>query len=295
MKKAYLFPGQGSQYKGMGKNHYRFDSTFTKRCDQADEVLGYSITEVMFDGSDADLSQTRYTQPALFLHAYALYESLGHTPDMYAGHSLGEYTALAAAGVLTFEDALQTVRKRGELMQAAGEEQPGAMAAVIGLDDTLVEQVCRGVSEEQEGTVGPANYNAKGQLVISGHETAVESAAAKLKEAGAKLVKKLPVSGAFHSPLMEPASDKLNEIIDGLVFKTPRSFVYSNVTGEGSVDVDVLKDNVKRQLLCPVQWTRTLQTMFNDEARHFIEVGPGAVLQGLVKRTLKEAGISGFQ
>lgn len=295
MKKAYLFPGQGSQKTGMGADHYRFDSGFAKRCDQANEILGYQLTDIMFEGPEETLTQTRHTQPALFVHAFALFESLGHSPDMVAGHSLGEYTALAAAGVLNFEDALKAVQKRGELMQNAGETAPGTMAAVIGLDDAAVEEICNEISSEPESIVVPANYNTDGQLVISGHIDAVDRAMDKLKESGAKIVKKLPVSGAFHSALMGPAREELNKILDQLTFKEPVATVYSNVSGSGSRDPEVLKNNVKEQLLSPVRWTQTLQAMQEGGARHFVEVGSGKVLQGLVKRTLKEVEISGFE
>lgn len=294
MKKAYLFPGQGSQKTGMGADHYRFQPDFKKRCDQADEILGYSLTDVMFNGPDDTLTQTRYTQPALFLHSYALFETLGHKPDMLAGHSLGEYTALTAAGVIAFEDALKAVGRRGELMQYAAEKQPGAMAAIIGLDDSTVEEICSKCSEESDEVVVPANYNTKGQLVISGHSGLVEQAMEQMKSAGAKIVKKLPVSGGFHSVLMDPAKQELDKTIDTLDFAEPKAAVYSNVTGTGSTDPAVLKENLKKQLLNPVRWTQTLEQMHRDGTRHFIEIGSGNVLQGLVKRTLTGVEISGF-
>jgi len=295
MKKAYLFPGQGSQKTGMGLDHYRFNSDFRKRCDEANEILGYRLTDIMFEGPEQLLTQTKHTQPALFVHAFSLFEILGHRPDMVAGHSLGEYTALAASGVLQFEDALRAVKRRGELMQEAGESQPGAMAAIIGLDDEVVEKICSGLSSEPDHVVIPANYNTEGQLVISGHIPAVDEAMEKFKEAGAKIVKKLPVSGAFHSPLMSSAHDELNTILDTLAFQKPVAGVYSNVTGAVSHDPDVIRDNLKQQLLKPVRWSQTLSSMHQDGAKHFVEVGSGNVLQGLVKRTLKDVGISGFQ
>lgn len=295
MKKAYLFPGQGSQFKGMGKQHYRFDGDFKKRCDQADEILGYRITEIMFEGDEESLTQTKYTQPALFVHGYARFEMLGHRAEIVAGHSLGEYTALVAAGVLSFEDALVTVQQRAELMQKAGEESKGTMAAVIGLEESVIEEICNNLMKEEKGVVVPANYNATGQVVISGDEERVQTAIEKMKEAGAKMAKKLPVSGAFHSSLMKPAHEQLDLIIDKLSFHTPRAFVYSNYSGSGSDDPGVLKENLKRQMLNPVRWTRTIQTMHHDGVRHFIETGPGSVLQGLVKRTVKNVEISGFQ
>ncbi len=295
MKKAYLFPGQGSQKKGMGQDHYRFDQDFRKRCDQANEILGFRITDIMFEDEGNALTQTKFTQPALFVHACALFEMLRHHPDVVAGHSLGEYTALTAAGVIRFEDALVAVKKRGELMQRAGENNPGAMAAVIGLEDAVVEKTCEEVSAEGEGTVVPANYNARGQLVISGNEQEVTTAVEKLKESGAKMAKTLPVSGAFHSSLMESAREELDTIIDDLIFVPPKAFVYSNVTGMASKDPDVLKQDLKKQLMSPVRWTQTLNAMYEDGVRHYVEVGPGNVLQGLVKRTLTDIEISGFQ
>ncbi len=295
MKKAYLFPGQGSQKTGMGADHYRFNGDFRKRCDQANEILGYRLTDIMFEGPDTKLTQTQYTQPALFVHAYALFELLGHEPDVAAGHSLGEYTALAAVGVLTFEDALRAVQRRGELMQQAGETHPGSMAAIIGLDDEVVENICNEIMLEPDHIVIPANYNTQGQLVISGHVEAVDQAMEKLKEAGAKIVKKLPVSGAFHSPLMASAREQLDDILDSMAFNKPGAGIYSNVTGSVSHDPDVIKENLKLQMLKPVRWAQTLHNMQMDGMRHFVEVGPGNVLQGLVKRTLTDVGISGFQ
>ncbi len=279
----------------MGSDHYRFNIGYRNRCDQANDILGYRITDIMFEGPDAALTQTKYTQPALFVQAYALFEMLGHEPDMVAGHSLGEYTALAAAGVLAFEDALKVVQQRGELMQKAGEIQPGAMAAIIGLEDEVIESECKSLSANPDSLVIPANYNTTGQIVISGHVAAVDLAMDRMKEAGAKIVKKLPVGGAFHSPLMESAHNELNAVLDELDFCRPRSVVYSNVTGTGSESPEILRENLKKQLLYPVQWNQTLQNMYEDGARLFVETGSGNVLQGLVKRTLKEVEISGFQ
>ena len=295
MKKAYLFPGQGSQKKGMGYDHYRYNKSFKLRCDQADDILGYRITEIMFHGPDSTLMETEYTQPALFIHSVALFEMLGHKADMVAGHSLGEYSALTAVGAIEFEQALSAVKRRGELMQAAGELQPGSMAAIIGLDDPVVDSTCKEISEEPYMTVVPANYNTHGQLVISGNLAAVELAMTTLKEKGAKIVKKLPVSGAFHSPLMESALAELQDILDELQFSKPQAPVYSNVSGSPSQDPETLKESLKKQLLHPVQWVKTMENMLNDGAKHFIETGSGNVLQGLVKRTLKNIEISGFQ
>lgn len=295
MKKAYLFPGQGSQKKGMGYDHYRYNKSFKLRCDQADGILGYRITEIMFHGPDSTLTETKHTQPALFIHSVALFEMIGHKADMVAGHSLGEYSALAAVGAIEFEQALSAVQRRGELMQAAGELQPGSMAAIIGLDDSVVDSTCREISEKPHMTVVPANYNTHGQLVISGNLEAVEMAMTTLKEKGAKIVKKLPVSGAFHSPLMESALTELQNILDELRFSKPQAPVYSNVSGTSSKDPELLKERLKKQLLHPVQWVKTMENIFNDGAKHFIEIGSGNVLQGLVKRTLKNIEISGFQ
>lgn len=295
MKKAYLFPGQGSQKKGMGYDHYRFNKSFKLRCDQADDILGYRITEIMFHGPDSTLVETKYTQPALFTHSVALFEMLGQKADMVAGHSLGEYSALTAVGAIEFDQALAAVQRRGELMQTAGELQPGSMAAIIGLDDHVVDSTCKNISEDPNSTVVPANYNTHGQLVISGNSEAVEIAMATLKEKGAKIVKKLPVSGAFHSPLMESALTELQNILDELRFSKPHSPVYSNVKGTPSEDPEMLRERLKMQLLHPVEWVKTMENMFHDGAKHFIEIGSGNVLQGLVKRTLKNIEISGFQ
>lgn len=295
MKKAYLFPGQGSQFTGMGREHYQFSETFRKRCDHASSLLGFSITDVMFGNAAEKLDQTQYTQPALFLHAYARFELLDcHTPDMVAGHSLGEYTALAVVGAISFDEALNAVRIRGELMQQAGNEQPGAMAAVIGLEDDVVTTVCEQISSNEGQLVIPANFNTRGQVVISGSVESVDQAIDALKEQGARMVKKLPVSGAFHSPLMEPAQRQLDAVIDDMSFNKPSAPVYSNASATGSDDPQILRSLLKKQLLSPVYWTRTLENMRNDHAFHFIEVGAGTVLQGLVKRTLKDIECSGF-
>lgn len=293
--KAYLFPGQGSQKVGMGKDHYSSSSLFKEYVDTADELLGYSLSSLMFEGPSEELTQTRYTQPAIFVHSYALYRVLDKKPDMVAGHSLGEFSALTAADVLSFEDALNLVAKRGELMQNAGEEQPGTMAAIIGMDDELVDQICVDSSKETGKPVVPANYNCPGQLVISGDVEAVERAVEMAKEKGCRLAKILPVSGAFHSPLMKPAFDEFSTVLNDIEFKNPQFPVYSNVTGEPVINRNALKENVLQQLVSPVKWTQTLKNMHGNQAETFVEVGPGKVLQGLVKRTLKNISIEGHE
>ena len=296
MKKAYLFPGQGSQFTGMGKEHYQNNPVFRRFCDQSGTVLDVDLTKIMFEGPDEELKQTKNTQPAIFLHSVALFESLKQEPDMVAGHSLGEYSALVAARALQFEDALRIVRKRGELMQQAGEQQPGTMAAVIGMEDSDVEEVCKQAGEETGEDVVPANYNATGQLVISGSEAAVDKAVELLKEKGCKMAKKLPVSGAFHSSLMQSALDGLKEELSNVTIKEPQCPVYANYTAEPTTDPETIRTNLLEQLLNPVKWTQTLQNMNANGAKLFVEVGPGKVLQGLVKRTIgNDAEILGYQ
>jgi [acyl-carrier-protein] S-malonyltransferase len=293
--KAVLFPGQGSQVVGMGKNHYDQNEHFREFVDNADRVLGISLSKIMFEGPEDQLRQTEFTQPAIFVHSVALFSTLNEEPDMVAGHSLGEFSALVAAGAIEFEDALAIVRKRGQLMQQAGKINPGSMAAVIGMDDTDVEDVCHDASEATGLNVVAANYNCPGQLVISGHEAAVDMAIDLLKERGCKLAKKLPVSGAFHSPLMQPAYERLREKLQSLKIKTPKCSVYANYTGKPTIDTGEIRSNLLNQLLNPVRWTQTLQQMHKDGATEFTETGPGNVLQGLVKRTLKNVQINGFQ
>jgi [acyl-carrier-protein] S-malonyltransferase len=293
MKTAYLFPGQGSQSVGMGKDHYEHDDVFARYFDDANKILGIDLTQIMFEGPMDKLKQTEYTQPAIFLHSVALFETLDAEPDMVAGHSLGEFSALVACGAISFEDALKIVRRRGELMQAAGESNPGTMAAIIGMDDEVVEQVCADAREAVGKDVIAANYNCPGQLVISGDIEAVDKAIELAKGEGCRLAKKLPVSGAFHSSLMQPAYDGLQEQLEALQINVPKCPIYSNFTAQATMDPEKIRSNVLNQLLNPVKWTQTLQNMHADGAEAFVEVGPGKVLQGLVKRTLNDVDIDG--
>ncbi|MCW9706735.1 ACP S-malonyltransferase [Fodinibius salsisoli] len=295
MAKAYLFPGQGSQSVGMGQNHYQQNEVFAQYVDRANEVLGFNLKEIMFEGPAEKLKQTEYTQPAIFLHSIALYQTLDANPDMVAGHSLGEFSALVACGAVAFEDALKIVRRRGELMQQAGETNPGTMAAVIGMEDEVVERICSQATEEVGQEVIAANYNCPGQVVISGAVEAVEKAVELLKEEGCRLAKILPVSGAFHSSLMQPAYDGLKDSLEELDVSTPHCPIYSNYTAAPTSDPEQIRSNVLSQLLNPVLWTQTLQNMEENSADSFVEVGPGKVLQGLVKRTLKDVEIDGFE
>ena len=277
-KTAYVFPGQGSQFPGMGADLYEANRAVMER---ANEILGFRLTDIMFNGTADDLKATAVTQPAIFLHSVVL--SLGLSkPDMVAGHSLGELSALVACGAIDLEDGLRLVAKRAQAMQKCCEAVPGTMAAVIALPDEVVEQVCAGIP----GVV-PANYNSPGQIVISGEEAAVDEACAKLKEAGAKRALKLPVSGAFHSPLMEPAREELAKAIEATPFKEPVCPIYQNVTALPSTDPATIKANLLAQLTSPVRWTQSVLNMAADGATEFREVGPGAVLQGLIGRILK--------
>ncbi|MEX0780361.1 MAG: ACP S-malonyltransferase [Balneolales bacterium] len=295
MKKGYVFPGQGSQFAGMGKTHYEHNPLFKNRCEQAKDILGFDLTEIMFDGPEEKLRQTENTQPAIFLHSVALFETLKQQPDMVAGHSLGEFSALVACKAVSFEQALATVRKRGQLMQQAGVEHPGTMAAVIGMEDDKVEAVCHKASQKTKLPVVAANYNSKGQLVISGHEEAIDIAIDFLKEEGCKLAKKLPVSGAFHSPLMLPAFEGLEESLNTLKISKPICPIYSNYTGEATIEPDEIRSNLLNQLLNPVRWTQTMINMKQDGANLLVEVGPGKVLQGLAKRTVKGYETYGYE
>lgn len=280
--KAYVFPGQGAQFTGMGKSLYEDSEMARELFERANSILGYRITDVMFEGSADDLKQTKVTQPAIFLHSVIMAKTMGSgfAPDMVAGHSLGEFSALVAADGLSFEDGLSLVYKRAMAMQEACEITPSTMAAVLGLDDARVEEICSGIS----GVVVPANYNCPGQLVISGETTAVEAACAALKEAGAKRALILPVGGAFHSPMMEPAREKLAEAIRQTEFLKPVCPIYQNVTAKAVWDAAEIQENLITQLTAPVRWTQSVQQMVKDGATEFIEVGPGNVLQGLVKK-----------
>ena len=291
MSKAYIFPGQGSQFPGMGKALYERSAEAREWMDRADEILGFPLTAIMFGESAEDLKATRVTQPAIFLHSVVLARFSGlETPAMVAGHSLGEFSALAAAGAMDFEDALRLVAVRASAMQRCCEKVPGTMAAIIKLSDETIEEICASCT----GIVVPANYNSEGQVVISGQADAVAEACSKLKEAGAKRALPLPVSGAFHSPLMEPARLELAEAIGNTPFRAPVCPVYQNVTALPSRDPEVIKDNLLRQLTAPVRWTQTVQNMVADGADSFLEIGPGAVLQGLVKRIAPDVEILGI-
>jgi [acyl-carrier-protein] S-malonyltransferase len=295
MKQAFLFPGQGSQFVGMAKDHYASNSTFRELVDRANELLGFSLSDIMFGGPEEILRQTEFTQPAIFLHSVALFMTLNTKPDAVAGHSLGEFSALVACGAVSFEDALLIVRKRGQLMQKAGSENPGTMAAVIGMDDAAVESICEQASLKSGKSVVPANFNSPGQIVISGYEDAIDVAAELLTQAGCKMVKKLPVSGAFHSPLMQPAFDGLKSNLESLRVVAPAYPVYSNYTAEPTSDPELIRENMLQQLLNPVRWTQTMKRMELDGFNSFVEVGPGKVLQGLVKRTVSFEQNIGYQ
>lgn len=281
--KAYIFPGQGSQFAGMGKDLYDSHSTAKDYFEKANTILGFSITDIMFSGTDEELKQTKVTQPAIFLHSVIKAKILGDEfkPDMVAGHSLGEFSALVANKTLSFEDALKLVSQRALAMQKACEAQPSSMAAILGLDDQTVETICASVTEH---IVVPANYNCPGQLVISGSVEGVKTACEKLKAAGAKRALLLPVGGAFHSPLMEPARKELQTAIEQATFSNPVCPVYQNVTAQAVTSPDEIKKNLIAQLTAPVRWTQTIQQMLADGAKEFIECGPGNVLQGLVKK-----------
>lgn len=291
MNKAYVFPGQGAQFSGMGKSLYDGHAKARELFDQANDILGFNIQKIMFEGSAEELKQTKVTQPAVFIHSVvSAITSEKFEPNMVAGHSLGEFSALVANSTLSFADGLTLVFKRAKAMQKACEKQNSTMAAVLGLEDELVAEICR----EVEGVVVAANYNCPRQLVISGELTAVENACKILKEKGAKRAITLPVSGAFHSPLMEPARQELSEAIEDTVFSTPLCPVYQNVDANGYTDTNEIKQNLIRQLTSPVKWTQCVQQMIRDGATTFTECGPGKVLQGLVKKIDRSMNVSGI-
>lgn len=294
MKHAFIFPGQGSQFPGMGKDHYE-NSVFAKKLfEQANEFLGFRISDIMFNGSEEDLKQTKVTQPAVFLHSIVAYRTIGSaSPDMVAGHSLGEFSALVANGTLSFEDALRLVSTRATAMQRACEMNPSSMAAVLNLADEIVEAICNEVQKETGEVVVAANYNCPGQLVISGSKKGIEIACERMKAAGAKRALVLPVGGAFHSPLMEPAREELQAAIEATKFHNPTCAVYQNAVAKAVMDKEEIKQNLIDQLTSPVRWTQSVKAMIADGASKFTEAGPGKVLQGLVLKIDKSMEVSG--
>ena len=290
--KAYIFPGQGAQFSGMGLNLFESSPLAQELFNQANDILGFSITDIMFEGSADDLKQTKVTQPAIFLHSVILAKTLGDDfkPEMVAGHSLGEFSALVANGALAFDAALELVSQRAQAMQKACELQPSTMAAVLGLDDQVVEEIC----EQTEGIVVAANYNCPGQLVISGEIEAINKACETLTEKGARRALVLPVGGAFHSPLMEPAREQLAAAIENTSFKQPICPIYQNVTASAVIDPSEIKKNLMAQLTAPVRWTQTIQQMIADGGTEFIELGPGKVLQGLMRKIDRNVATNGM-
>ena len=291
--KAFVFPGQGAQYVGMGKDLYEQSAAAREMFEKANEVLGFRITDLMFEGTEDDLKQTKVTQPAVFLHSVILAATMGDEfcPDMVAGHSLGEFSALVAAGVLPFEQGLKLVETRALAMQAACEAEPSTMAAIIGLDDAKVEEICSGI----DGVCVPANYNSPGQVVISGSFEAIEEACKRFKEAGARRALPLKVGGAFHSPLMEPARERLAQAIHEADFSEPVCPIYQDVDALPHTDPAEIKENLIKQLTAPVRWSHIVANMVKDGMTEAVEVGPGKVLQGLIGRTAKEVVVSGRQ
>jgi len=294
MKHAFVFPGQGSQYPGMGKDHYDNSAFAKKLFEQANDILGFRISDTMFRGSEDDLKQTKVTQPAVFLHSIIAYRSIENAkPDMVAGHSLGEFSALVVNGTLSFEDALQLVSIRAQAMQKACELNPSTMAAVLGLADEKVESICNEVQKETSEVVVAANYNCPGQLVISGSLRGIEIACERMKAAGAKRAMILPVGGAFHSPLMKPAREELQAVIETTRFHTPVCSVYQNSVAKAVMDAGEIQVNLIDQLTSPVRWTQSVQAMIADGASTFTEAGPGKVLQGLILKINKEMMVQG--
>ena len=292
--KAFVFPGQGAQFVGMGKDLYENHPEAKEMFEKANEILGFRITDLMFEGTDENLRQTKVTQPAIFLHSVILAKTMGtdFCPDMVAGHSLGEFSALVAAGALSFEDGVRLVSARAMAMQKACEKTPSTMAAVLALPDEKVEEICNSIKDE---IVVPANYNCPGQIVISGSEAGIDQACEKMLAAGAKRALKLKVGGAFHSPIIEPARTELAEAIQKTQFFAPTCPVYQNVNAKAETNPDIIKENLVAQLTSPVRWTQSVLNMITDGANSFTEVGPGNVLQGLVKKINKEVATNGFQ